>query len=324
MSAPVTHGARRNSLLGLCFALVASQLLGQVFVAPFAGLRAGRPRSTARAAMALDEVEVGSKYEGKVVNVKPFGAFVDFGCESQGLVHISALKEGFVDNIFDEVVEGQDVEVWVKGIDGNNKISLTMVEGKLGRPKADLTPFEPLVGGEQISGIVKAVKDFGAFVEVEVDGQVAQGLVHKSRLSNEFVDDVFSVVSEGDEVQVTVQAVDNQNGKLDLSMKTESDEQVDLTPFEPLVGGEQISGIVKAVKDFGAFVEVEVDGQVAQGLVHKSRLSNEFVDDVFSVVSEGDEVQVTVQAVDMEKGKLDLSMKTESDEQEDGEQEGDE
>jgi len=320
----VTHGARRSSLLGLCFALVASQLLGQVFVAPlvapFAGLRAGRPRSTARAAMGLDEIEVGTKYEGTVMNVKPFGAFVDFGCESQGMVHISQVKDGFVDNIYDEIQEGQEVDVWVKSIEGT-RIGLTMVEGR-NQPKADLTPFEALINGEQILGIVKSVKPFGAFVEVEVDGQKAQGLVHISRLSNDFVEDVYSLVSEGDEVQVTVFEVDMRAGKLGLSMKTESerDQNVDLTPFEALINGEQIPGIVKSVKPFGAFVEVEVDGQKASGLVHVSVLSNDFVDDAFSVVSEGDEVQVTVVEVDMDSGKLGLSMRTESEEEQEGEE----
>jgi len=183
-----------------------------------------------RAAMALDDVEIGKKYEGTVKSVRPFGVFVDFGAESQGMVHISALKDGFVENIDDEVQVDQAVDVWVKGIN-DGKVSLVMVESKLsggggGRPKADLSVFEPLVGtDEQLKGTVKGVKTFGAFVEVEKDGEVAQGLVHISRLSNGFVDDVSSIVSEGDEVDVTVFEV--ADGKLGLSMKTEEEDPDD-------------------------------------------------------------------------------------------------
>jgi len=179
--------------------------------------------------MSISEVEIGKKYEGKITGVRPFGAFVDFGAESQGLVHISQLKDGFVENIDDEVEEGQSVEVWVKSIDGT-KVGLTMVESKLGggggRPKADLSVFEPLVGtDEKLKGSVKAVRDFGAFVEVEKDGEVAQGLVHISRLTNGFCDDAYSVVSEGDEVEVTVFEV--MDGKLGLSMQTEEEDTGD-------------------------------------------------------------------------------------------------
>mmetsp|Transcript_73399 Transcript_73399/g.129508 ORF Transcript_73399/g.129508 Transcript_73399/m.129508 type:complete len:230 (+) Transcript_73399:66-755(+) len=217
--------ARRNTLLGLALVATAAQLCAHVFVTPLAASR-GLSRMT-RAAMSVDEVEIGSKYEGKVTGVRSFGAFVDFGCESEGLVHISQLTDGFVDNINDEVQEGQDVEVWVKSIEGT-KVGLTMVESKLAgrppRPQVDLSVFEPLIDGEQITGTVKAVKPFGAFVEVEVEGQVAQGLVHVSRLANGFVDDVYSIVSEGDEVQVTVYEVDLDGGKLGLSMRTEEED----------------------------------------------------------------------------------------------------
>merc|ERR1740138_259687 len=78
----------------------------------------------------LDKLEVGQKYTGTVVNTAPFGAFVDIGAERQGLVHISCLKDGFVDNVDDVVESGQEVEVWVKSIQ-DGKVGLTMVESKI-------------------------------------------------------------------------------------------------------------------------------------------------------------------------------------------------
>lgn len=176
----------------------------------------------------MDELNVGGKYTGTVKRTAPFGAFVDIGCEKDGLVHISCLKEGFVSNVDDEVREGDEVTVWVKNV-GDGKIGLTMVESKLGdggggggapRRRADLSKFEGLVGGEMITGTVKSVQKFGAFVEVEAGGEIAQGLVHVSQMSDDFVEDPWSIVSEGDEVQVTVQDVDIEGGKLGLSMKS--------------------------------------------------------------------------------------------------------
>lgn len=226
MSAPV-HGVRRNKLLCLCLLAAACQLFATVFVEPFLGAPR-RPSRVPRSAVPVGELNIGDKYEGTVVSVARFGAFIDFGCEAQGLVHISQLKDGFVEDVHSEVSEGQSVDVWVKSVDiDGNKIGLTMVESKVsggggGRPRADLSVFQPLVGGEKITGIVKGVRQFGAFVEVEVDGQVAQGLVHVSQLSDEYVDDVYSLVSEGDEVKVTVLSVELDSGKMSLSMKTEA------------------------------------------------------------------------------------------------------
>jgi len=177
--------------------------------------------------MMLDELEVGQKYKGTVANIAPFGAFVDFGAEKNGLVHISCLTDGFVSDVHDVVQHGAEVDVWVTSVDFNSgKIGLTMVESKLGgggggaRARADLTPFLSLEG-QKIKGTVKSIQGFGAFVEVEAGGQIAQGLVHVSEISDDYVDDVSSVVSEGDQVEVTIKSVDTGAGKMSLSMKSE-------------------------------------------------------------------------------------------------------
>merc|ERR1712190_640982 len=93
-----------------------------------------------------------------------------------------------------------------------------------GGAPADLTVFQDLPSGEKIKGTVKSIQNFGAFVEVEAEGQVAQGLVHVSEMSDDYVDDPFSVVSEGQEVEVTIKDVDVGAGKMSLSMKSGSAE----------------------------------------------------------------------------------------------------
>jgi len=174
----------------------------------------------------LDQLQMGQKFSGEVVSVAGFGAFVNIGAEKDGLVHISAVSDGFVDNIENFVQPGQKVDVWVKGVT-DGKLSLVMVESKLSgggrapRAQTDLTPFQSLVGGDKVPGKVVSTTNFGAFVEISAGGGSAQGLVHISALSDEYVSDVNSVVSVGQEVEVYVKEVNMATGKMSLSMKSQ-------------------------------------------------------------------------------------------------------
>jgi len=214
---------RRSWLLCIC--LLAASSFFTVFVAPGTSHRASK---LPRAVLAIDDLQVGDKHAGTVLKVMPYGAFVGFGCEKEGMVHISQLMDGFVDDVHTVVSEGQEVDVWVKQVEGT-RISLTMVESKLrplqSEPRPDVTPFEPLVGSDPIPGKVVAVLKFGALVEIENDGVTARGLVHVSEMGEGFVEDPNSIVSEGDEVEVRVIAVDTHAQKISMSMKPEGAEE---------------------------------------------------------------------------------------------------
>jgi len=174
----------------------------------------------------LSQLVVGSKHTGKVVSIAGFGAFVNFGAEKDGLVHVSCLQDGFVANVADVVSEGQEVTVWVKGV-SDGKVGLTMVESKLGsggggpRAPRDITPFQSLVG-ESLPGKVVSVVGFGAFVEMKhpSSSAVAQGLVHVSELSDGYVSDPNDVVKVGQDVTVRIKDVNMGTGKISLSMKS--------------------------------------------------------------------------------------------------------
>lgn len=151
---------------------------------------------------------------GKVKKVELFGAFVDVGVGKDGLLHISQLSSGHVRNVTDVVKEGDEVNVWVMGVDAEKgRINLTMLRP----PERD---WNDIKEGDVISGKVSRVEKFGAFVDV---GMERAGRIHVSELSTEFVKDPEDVVKVGDEVQVKVLSVNPRKRQIDLSIKALTD-----------------------------------------------------------------------------------------------------
>jgi len=169
--------------------------------------------------------------EGKVARIAPFGAFVTVtlpgGAQADGLVHISQIRDGFVDDVNDELEEGQDVKVRVQSVDmDSGKMSLSMKEGFGGgggggapRAPADLTPFEGMES-KWLKGTVARTAPFGIFVTVKKEtGETADGLVHITQIRDGFVESAEDEVDVGQEVDVWIQSVDTFAGKMSLSMK---------------------------------------------------------------------------------------------------------
>merc|ERR1719468_1157003 len=285
-----------------------------------------KPKDMKYPPIPLEKLEIGQKFTGTVVGVREFGAFVDIGAVCDGLVHISRMSNERVEDPNDYVEVDQDVDVWISDIRDDGKLGLSMVEGKVGggsaRRPADLTAFESVGPDEWLSGRVDNVMPFGAFVTVTLpdSSDTATGLVHISQLQDGFVEDTNDVVEIGQEVQVRIISVELERGKMSLSMKggdasapgiSSSRGPVDVTPFESVDPDEWLSGRVDSVMPFGAFVTVTLpDGSAsASGLVHVSQLKDGFVEDVNDEVEVGQEVQARVINIDLEQGKLSLSMK---------------
>ena len=157
-----------------------------------------------------NDLEPGMQVEGKVVRLERFGAFVDIGAQTDGLVHISEMGTGRVAQPSDVVSEGDPVSVWIKDVDRKSRrISLTLLEP----PEVDIRALRPDM---TLSGTVVRLESFGAFVDI---GAGRDGMIHVTEMGRGYVGSPSEIVSVGDEVQVRVLEVDARRGRISLSMK---------------------------------------------------------------------------------------------------------
>ena len=156
------------------------------------------------------DLQPGLRTEGKIVRLERFGAFVDIGAETDGLVHISEMGSGRVGKPSDVVKEGDVVTVWVKEADRQSKrISLSMVEP----PAVDIRTMK---ANTVLTGRVVRLESFGAFVDI---GAGRDGMIHVTEMGRGYVGSPSEILSVGDEVQVRVVEVDPRRGRISLSMK---------------------------------------------------------------------------------------------------------
>ena len=161
--------------------------------------------------------------------------------------------------------------------------------------KAAKAFLETMSAGDEHTGKVVDIQDFGAFVDIHG----VRGLVHTTELGWKRVQHPSEVVSVGDEVQVRVKSVQKPKQRLNLTMKLTPD------PLGQLEVGAVIAGRVTRLADFGAFVAVNDD---IEGLVHITELAEYRVYHPEEVVLPGEEVWVKVLAVDRKRRRIDLSI----------------
>lgn len=156
-------------------------------------------------------LEVGQTVEGTVKNVTDFGAFVDLG-GADGLLHISEMSWGRIENPKKVFKSGDQVKVLVKAIDGT-RIALSM---KFPEANPWLNAEEKFAPGTVVTGKVARMTDFGAFVELETG---VDALLHVSQISRERVEKPADVLSIGQEITAKIVDLNVEAKKISLSIK---------------------------------------------------------------------------------------------------------
>jgi ribosomal protein S1 len=160
-----------------------------------------------------ESLEEGQTRHGIVRRITDFGAFVDLG-GVDGLLHVSEIAWGRVEHPADVLSEGQEIDVYVLGVDREGgKVSLGLKQLQQNPWELAAEKYAP---GSIVEGKVLRIAPFGAFVEVEPG---VEGLVHISQLANEHVEKTEDVVSIGDVVPVKILSVDPEAQRMSLSIR---------------------------------------------------------------------------------------------------------
>jgi len=249
----------------------------------------------------MKELQKDQIRKGVVKNITDFGAFIDLG-GVDGLLHITDMSYGRITHPSEMTHIGQELEVKVLDIDWEReRISLGLKQLQ-SYPWQDVAEKYPV--GTRVSGKVVSITNYGAFVELEPG---IEGLVHVSEMSwTRNVRHPSKIVSIGEAIEAVVLKVDPNEEKISLGMKqTEEDPWMTLPTKYPV--GMRLSGKVRNLTSFGAFVEIEPG---IDGLIHISDMSwTRRVQHPSEVVKKGDTVDVVVLNIDPDNKRISLGLK---------------
>jgi small subunit ribosomal protein S1 len=243
----------------------------------------------------------GTIVTGKVKNVTDYGVFVDLG-GMDGLLHVSDLVWGRVPHPSSIVKAGDDLQVQILKFDKDKqRISLGRKQ-LLPDPWATVPERFPV--GTRVHGKVVGVTDYGAFVQIEPG---VEGLVHVSEMSwSKRTKHPAKIVKEGDELEVVVLEVKTDQRRISLGLKQTQPDPWDAAA-EKYPVGTVVSGRIRNLADFGAFVEIE---EGMEGLIHISDVSwTERIKHPSEKFKKGDTVEAKVLKVDSQNRRLSLGIK---------------
>ncbi len=245
---------------------------------------------------------VGAKVKGKVVNLVPYGAFVELEPGVEGLVHVTELSwTKRIAKPSDVLKQDQELEAVVLGINREEqKISL-------GIRQLESNPWDQATGkyppGTKVKGKIRNLTSYGAFIELE---EGLDGMIHVSDISwTRKINHPSEVLKKGDEVEAIVLEVDKTNQRIAVGVK-----QLSIDPWANIDTlykvGDLVTGQVTKLASFGAFVGLQHD---IDGLVHISQISEDRVDKIKNVLKVGQDVTARVIKIDKSDRRIGLSIK---------------
>ncbi len=191
------------------------------------------------------KISVGDIVEGTVKNVTDFGAFIDLG-GVDGLLHISEMSWGRVENPKKVFKVGEELKVLIKDIDGT-KVALSLKFDDSNPWKNAATKYAV---GNEVTGKVARMTDFGAFIELEPG---IDALLHVSQIAKEHIEKPSDVLSVGQEVTAKVVDFNEEGKKISLSIKALFTSEAKEAPVEEA-----------AVEDDADVVSVDIDAVIAK------------------------------------------------------------
>ena len=249
----------------------------------------------------LSTLAEGKVIKGIVKNLTDYGAFVDLG-GFDGLLHITDMSWGRVSHPSELFKINDEAEVIVLKFDPETERVSLGYKQLIADPWDGVGDRYPV--NERVSGRIVSLTDYGAFVELEPG---VEGLIHVSEMSwSKRVKHPSKILTVGDTVEALVLAVDPNARRISLGLKQiETNPWLQIADRYPL--GTKITGTVRNVTEFGAFVEVE---EGVDGLIHISDMSwSKRLQHPSEVVNKGDEVESVVLNVDAENQRLSLGLK---------------
>ncbi|BAL25840.1 30S ribosomal protein S1 [Azoarcus sp. KH32C] len=244
----------------------------------------------------------GTRLFGKVTNITDYGAFVEVEQGIEGLVHVSEMDWTNKNIHPTKVVQlGDEVEVMILEIDEDRRrISLGMKQC-MSNPWDDFAINHKK--GDKVRGQIKSITDFGVFIGL--DGGI-DGLVHLSDLSwSDSGEEAVRRFKKGDEVEAVVLAIDVERERISLGVK-----QLEGDPFTNFIATHEknslVRGTVKSVDARGAVIALNEE---VEGYLRASEAAAHRVDDLTTVLKEGDEVELMIINVDRKTRSINLSIR---------------
>jgi len=245
---------------------------------------------------------VGTRLFGKVTNLTDYGAFVEIEPGIEGLVHVSEM-DWTNKNVHPAKIAqlGDEVEVMILEIDEDRR------RLSLGMKQCQANPWDDFAAthkkGDKVSGQIKSITDFGVFIGLP--GGI-DGLVHLSDLSwNQPGEEAIRNFKKGDELEAVVLSIDVEKERISLGVK-----QLDSDPFSAYTAlndkGAIVKGTVKSIEAKGAVIAL--DNEV-EGYLRASEVSRDKVDDISTVLKEGDEIEARITNIDRKNRSIALSIK---------------
>jgi small subunit ribosomal protein S1 len=248
---------------------------------------------------------IGAKVKGRVVNLVPYGAFVELEPGVEGLVHVTELSwTKRIAKPSDMLKADQEIEAVVLGINREEqKISLGVRQLEANPWDKAMEKYPP---GTRVKGKIRNLTSYGAFIELE---EGLDGMIHVSDISwTRKINHPSEVLKKGDELEAVVLEIDKANQRIAVGIK-----QLGVDPWSNIDQyykvGDLVTGKVTKLASFGAFIGLEHE---IDGLVHISQVSEERVDKIKNVLKVGQEVTARVIKIDKSDRRIGLSIKAAS------------